>query len=37
LDGLLAKIAAMALDLLPDNPPGIDPVSVILRIAALRS
>jgi Domain of unknown function (DUF1902) len=36
LDGLLAKISAMALDLLPDNHPGIDPASVYLQITALR-
>ena len=28
LDELLAKISAMALDLLPDNHPGIDPADV---------
>jgi Domain of unknown function (DUF1902) len=36
LDGLLAKISAMALDLLPDNHPGVDPASVYLQITALR-
>jgi uncharacterized protein DUF1902 len=36
LDELLAKISAMALDLLPDNHPGIDPASVYLQITALR-
>jgi|RhiMethySRZTD1v2_1073278.scaffolds.fasta_scaffold920818_2 hypothetical protein len=36
LDGLLTKIAAMALDLLPDNYPEIDPASLFLQIAALR-
>jgi hypothetical protein len=36
LDGLLAKISAMALDLLPENHPGIDPASVYLQITALR-
>jgi Domain of unknown function (DUF1902) len=36
LDGLLAKISAMALDLLPDNHPGVDPGSVYLQITALR-
>ena len=30
LDGLLAKISAMTLDLLPDNHPGVDPSSVYL-------
>ena len=33
LDELLAKMSAMALDLLPDNHPGIDQESVCLRIA----
>ena len=36
LDELLAKISAMALDLLPDNHPGVDPASVYLQITALR-
>ena len=36
LDELLARIAAMALDLLPDNHPGLDPASVYLQIVALR-
>jgi Domain of unknown function (DUF1902) len=36
LDELLAKISAMALDVLPDNHPGVDPASVFLQIAALR-
>ena len=36
LDELLAKISAMALDLLPDNHPGVDPESVYLQITALR-
>jgi hypothetical protein len=36
LDELLSKISAMALDLLPDNHPGIDPGSVYLQITALR-
>jgi hypothetical protein len=36
LDELLAKINAMALDLLPDNHPGLDPRSVFLQITALR-
>mgnify|MGYP003386885534 CR=1 FL=1 len=29
LDELLAKISAMALDLLPDNHPDIDPASLV--------
>ncbi len=36
LDGLLASMSAMALDLLPDNHPGIDPASLFLQITALR-
>jgi hypothetical protein len=32
LDELLAKIAAMTLDLLPDNFPGAAPKSVFLQI-----
>jgi hypothetical protein len=36
LDALLAKIAAMTLDLLPDNHPGVDPAAVFLQITALR-
>jgi hypothetical protein len=33
---LLAKISPMALDLLPDNHPGVDPASLFLQITALR-
>jgi Domain of unknown function (DUF1902) len=36
LDELLAKISAMALDLLPDNHPDVDPSSLYLQITALR-
>lgn len=36
LDELLSKISAMALDLLPDNHPGVDPASLYLQITALR-
>ncbi len=36
LDELLAKMSAMALDLLPDNHPEIDPASLFLQITALR-
>jgi hypothetical protein len=36
LDELWAKIAAMTLDLLPDNHPGVDPKAVFLQITALR-
>jgi len=36
LDELLAKISAMACDLLPDYHPGVDPASLFLHITALR-
>ena len=36
LDEVFAKISAMALDLLPDNHPGVDPASVFMQITALR-
>lgn len=36
LDELLTKISAMALDLLPDNHPNVDPASLYLQITALR-
>lgn len=36
LDGLLAKISAMAIDLLSDNHPEVDPASLFLQITALR-
>ncbi len=36
LDELLAKISAMALDLLPDNHPDVDPSALFLQITALR-
>jgi hypothetical protein len=36
LDGLLNKLSAMALDLLPDNHPGVEPSSVYLQLNALR-
>ena len=36
LDMLLEKISAMALDLLPDNHPGVDPASLFLQLTALR-
>jgi hypothetical protein len=32
LDELLAKISAMALDLLSDNHPGVEPASVFIQI-----
>jgi hypothetical protein len=31
LDELLKRISAMALDILPDNHPGVDPASVFVR------
>jgi hypothetical protein len=34
LDEVLAKISATALDLLPDNHPGIDPQDLFLQITA---
>jgi hypothetical protein len=36
LDELLAKISAMALDVLSDNHPDADPASLYLQITALR-
>lgn len=36
LDELLAKISAMALDLLPHNHRGVDPASLFLQLTALR-
>jgi hypothetical protein len=36
LDELLAKISAMALDVLPDNHPDVDPASLYLQITVLR-
>jgi hypothetical protein len=36
LDGLLEKITAMTLDLLPDNHPDVDPRSLFIQITALR-
>lgn len=36
LDELLDKIAAMALDVLPDNHPDLDPSQLYLQITALR-
>jgi hypothetical protein len=36
LDELLTKITAMALDLLPDNHPNVDPDSLYVQITALR-
>lgn len=36
LDELLGKISAMALDVLPDNHPDVDPSQLYLQITALR-
>ena len=36
LDELLARISAMAFDLLPDNHPNVDPSSLFLQITAPR-
>ena len=36
LDGLMRKISLMALDLAPDNHPGVDPDSIFIQINALR-
>jgi hypothetical protein len=36
LDELLVKMSAIALDLLPDNHPDIDPANLFLQITALR-
>lgn len=36
LDDLLPKISLMALDLLPDNHPEIDPADLFLQITAPR-
>ena len=36
LDELLDKISQMALDLAPDNPPGIEPGSIFIQMMALR-
>ena len=36
LDDLLAKISAMALDLLPDNHPDVDASLLYFQISALR-
>jgi hypothetical protein len=36
LDELLAKISRMALDLAPDNHPGVSPEEIFIHITALR-
>ena len=36
LDELLAKISRMALDLAPDNHPGLSPEQIFIQVVALR-
>ena len=36
LDELMTKISRMALDLAPDNHPGLAPESIFIQIVALR-
>ncbi len=36
LDELLDKISQMALDVAPDNHPGVDPQSIFIQVVALR-
>ena len=36
LDELLDKISQMALDVAPDNHPGINPASIFIQVMALR-
>lgn len=36
LDGLIAKISRMALDLAPDNHPGVPADSIFIQVVALR-
>ena len=36
LDELMDKISQMALDLAPDNHPGIEPGSIFIQVMALR-
>jgi hypothetical protein len=36
LDELMHKISQMALDLAPDNHPGIEPSSIFIQVMALR-
>jgi len=35
-DELLDKISRMALDVAPDNHPGVDPASIFIQVTALR-
>jgi hypothetical protein len=36
LDEMLDKISHMALDVAPDNHPGVDPQSIFIQVVALR-
>lgn len=36
LDGLLTRMSEMALDILPDNHPDVDPSALFLQITAIR-
>jgi hypothetical protein len=36
LDGLLTRMSEMALDILPDNHPNVDPSALFLQITAIR-
>ena len=36
LDELLEKVSRMALDLAPDNHPGVDPGSIFIQVMAIR-
>jgi Domain of unknown function (DUF1902) len=36
LDGLMSKISRMALDLAPDNHPGVPTESIFIQVVALR-
>jgi hypothetical protein len=36
LDGLLEKVSQIALDLVPENHPGIEPDSIFIQVMALR-
>jgi Domain of unknown function (DUF1902) len=36
LDGLLEKVSQIALDLVPENHPGIEPDSIFIQVMAMR-
>ena len=36
LDELLKKVSQMALDLAPENHPGVEPESIFIQVTALR-